>query len=244
MSDRPSTHAASRSGCRPRPAAFTAHPAPALVVTSADLLLAGSHGLDLPPARLEELRHQSRCTLAAAERARAPISCLGPGFVPDRPRLYPAAASDWVLTPLEDDPLHRNGRFPIPAKARRHLGRLHRARISFDDVLVAHEIPKDLAPSVLPVPAVGGAIELDPADLADLIVHPGPAPSTRRFAATAGNIAGAIGRLAGTAGKVVATAAVAPILTVGCLDPVIFGIQRIPGEPHAGVIYELVRWEW
>ena len=213
---------------------------------SAGLLVNERDRPELHPALVEELREQVRCTLAAADAARAPITCLGAGLVPERPRLHPGRSSDWVVTPLSDDPLHRNGRFPIPARQRRHLTRLHRAHVHMDDLVVAHEIPKALAPSVLPMPVGSAPVELDRDDLPALITHPGPAPSTVEFATRAGNIAGTVGRLAGVAGKGVAaaTAAATTRVALGRLDPVVFGIQRIPGHPHAGLIYELVRWEW
>lgn len=79
-------------------------------------------------------------------------------------------------------------------------------------------------------------MELDRHDLPALITHPGPAPSTVEFATRAGNIAGTVGRLAGVAGKGVAAASAAATTRValGRLDPVVFGIQRIPGRPMPG----------
>lgn len=214
--------------------------------TSTDLLVAGGRHLKLSPARLAEIDRQIGCTVAAAERARSPITCLGPTIVSPRPRLYAGPRTDWVLTPLEHDPLHRNGRFPIPREARRHLTRLNRAPIHFDDVLVAHEIPKDLAPSHLPVPVAEAPVDLAPTDLEDLILHPGAAHTTRaaseRAGALAGSLAGSLGRFAaGTARAAVMSAGgVAAVL----LDPVIFGIQRLPDQADAGIVYELVRWDW
>lgn len=175
---------------------------------STSLLVSSSQSFRVSPAHVDQLHNQGRCTLAAADSARAPITFLGIGAVPARPRIHFAPTSDWILTPLEDDPLYRTGRFPIPSKERRHLTRLNRRGVHMDALLVAHEIPKNLAPSTLPVSSSQseGPIEIDPALLPALITHPGPAPSTRRFAATAGQIAGAVGRVAGVAASVAAAA--------------------------------------
>ena len=234
--------------------------------SSTDLVVAQRRHLGMSSSRLAEIEMQSRCTLQAAERARAPITCLGPSIVSARPRLYPAATSDWVLTPLGHDPLYRNGRFPIPRDARRHLSRLRAAKIHFDEIVVAHEITKDLTQTNLPGPVADAPVDLTPDDLTGLILHPGAAHSTQAVGASAGALAGLVGRAAlrtcegisrgarvagrGAAATLETSAKVsAGIMAVAQtslrrLDPVIFGIERIEDAEGAGIVYELIRWDW
>jgi hypothetical protein len=199
-------------------------------------------------AGLERTRLEGRAStlVLQAERAGSPITYLGFGTMPEQPRLYPGTKTDWLLMRMDDDPLVQAGRFPIPREQRRHLERLTRSGIEMDELLVAHEVPESVTRKAAP-----GLARIGPSDvpvdlLPALIEHPGASESTKRFTARAGKVAEGAGKVAKGAAFAAGAVVAAPIALAAMMpvDPVIFGVRRVPGHRGAIQIYELVRWDW
>lgn len=245
----------------PRPFAPPLPPRPLPIVTGRGpdgrlALATPGSALGLADAERARLDRRADRAVERAERAGAPITYLGFTRPVDEPRLYPGEQIDWVLMQMQDDPLARDGRFPIPKAQRQQLSRLVQAGVEMDGLLVAHELPAAAVRSAVPAIARTGPQVLPREVLGRLIEHPGSAESTRRFTDRAGRLAegaGAITRKVGRgAGKVakgaaIATAAIAaaPFLVAGdLLDPVIFGVREVREHPDVVQLFELVRWEW
>jgi len=221
------------------------------------LVLAAPGGaVDLSPAERLRLDRRAVRLVEKAEGVGAPITYVGVGKVLERPRLYPGTPTDWVLMRLEDDPLYQQGRFPIPREQRQHLSRLATGGVEMDELLVAHEVPEAAVCRAAPGLARTGPQEISTELLATLVEHPGPADSTRRFTARAGKVAEGTGKIAKGAargaGQVLKGAAIAGgvvaasplLLAAALLDPVVFGVRRVPGRRDLAQIFELVRWDW
>lgn len=241
--------AVSASVARPAPPEARSLERATVAARDRQLVLATPGGPpDLGPALRRRLDGRSEALVRRAQDVGAPITYLGIGHMPERPRLYPGADTDWALVRLEDDPLFRRGDFPIPRTQRRHLERLVANGIEMDDLLVAHEVPASDVRSKLPALDRTGPQEIPVERLSSLIEHPGPAASTQEFTHRAGRIAEGTSKLAVGAFGAAAAAAIAPVALVAAvgagLDPVVFGVRRVPGHRHVVQIYELVRWDW
>jgi hypothetical protein len=187
-------------------------------------------------------------TTGVLDRARSvgvPIRPVGVGTMPTVPLLTTYQESPWVVCPLDDDPLFKSGKFPIPRARRRDLQRLSRAGVTMDELFVAHElVPETVAKSV-GTPAPGSVMPLTPHQVELVVDHPGPSRSTRRFTDTSGRIARAVSDGAIAAGSAAAVGAGAlALLPFAVIDPIIFGARRLPHDPQRAVVFELVRWDW
>lgn len=185
-------------------------------------------------------------TLEVARNAGAPISVIGVGTTPEQPQLCAYDSAKWVLCRLEHDPLFQSGAFPIPRAQSRQLAKLNKAGVDMDLLFVAHELPADTPPSLLPSQSGSRPVPVSPSLLPELIRHPGPAVSTKRATERAGRFASSViscGRAIGIAAGAAVSAAGAGVGGLLC-DPIIFGAQQIAGSGNVAVIYELVRWDW
>lgn len=76
------------------------------------------------------------------------VTPLGIAELPNKP-VYLARpeteAWDWIVLRLADDPVFRAGELAIPRDVRRHLAELERRGATFDELLVAHEVPRGSA---------------------------------------------------------------------------------------------------
>lgn len=211
------------------------------------LVLASTSGpVQLAPLERIRLEGRASALVLDAERAGSPITYLGFGTMPEQPRLYPGTKTDWLLMQIDDDPLVQAGRFPIPREQRRHLVRLTRSGIEMDELLVAHEVPEAVTRKAAPTLARIGPSDVPVELLPALVEHPGATESTKRFTARAGKLAEGAGKVAKGAAFAACAVAAAPIALAAMMpvDPVIFGVRRVPGQRSVVQIYELVRWEW
>jgi len=164
------------------------------------------------------------------------VAPLGVAALPTGPVLLrqpPAAAFDWVVLPLEDDPLYRAGQLAIPRAQRRHLARLDRDGVTFDELLIGHEVPKALTAKL----AAGGPVKPE-----EVIV---PTPSRSAEAALAALDTGV--RAGGLALAAVALAPLALLALPAALvaDPVLLGAITADGTRKAGTpaaLFLLARW--
>lgn len=70
---------------------------------------------------------------------------LGVAPLPKGPVMFtmaPPAEWDWAVLRLEEDPLYHRGELAMPREVRQKLARLDDAGVRFDDLLIAHEVPK------------------------------------------------------------------------------------------------------
>ena len=69
--------------------------------------------------------------------------CFHPLF--DHIRLVEAPGPDWLIFPMQQDPIYQSGRFPTPRGVFQHLKSVDRAGAHFDSLYIAHEVPKAVA---------------------------------------------------------------------------------------------------
>lgn len=189
--------------------------------------------LDEVAARLEDIR----------DRAGDLLEPLGIASLPAQPLLLrqPRTADfDWVVLPLLDDPLFKRGELDIPPQERRRLRLLEERGVEFDELLIAHEVPKR---------AIAAPEHLtDPVLLEKVLRPPGLKPDRRsgrvlrRFLEI-----GALGSGAAVAGAALITVGGVAVAaaTLVAADPVLIGAitpdgTAAPGTPAA--LFVLARW--
>jgi hypothetical protein len=201
----------------------------------------------LPPARKDkaptELLLDRAWTDVLAPCHRQGISGVRPlGFHPlfNHIRLIEAPQSDWLIFPMERDPIYRQGEFPVPRKVLEHLREVDGSGASFDALYIAHELPKDLIKQGDETAVLKAIAPAPPRDVVEL--------SAKLGRISVGTLLGAfsipwmeVAKAGLSLGAVVATV---PLLL---LDPVIFGAitPRRPtrvGDPS--FFFLLASWEW
>lgn len=173
----------------------------------------------------------------------------------DRPVAVRSKKSDWVVMPLEHDPLWQQGRYPMPERNRRELAGILQLR-DFAGTYTAHELPE------------GGYERLrsDPRALPELVA-PETNPELKRLSHSLDAVDRRRQRLAElgkSAAPFVAGAGIAlvPLLVMGTVavasvaaaplalaDPIIFGVVQDPpdGGLHPGrpaAFIALTAWHW
>lgn len=112
----------------------------------------------------------NREVILPSKKADVEIKTLGFHKVFDHLVLIERASSDWVIMPVNRDPLYQN-RFPVPRVILERLTQVSEAGIDFDCLYTAHEIPPGLLEngsetdlrSVLTPPSLGEAEALSEA---------------------------------------------------------------------------------
>ena len=181
-------------------------------------------------ARQAELVHR----LARINRLDLPLLGRAPLF--DGVKLIANTRPAWALYNLSQDPVYKQGRFPLPARDLRRLQRINKAGIHFEALAVAHELPATFRP---------GYDKLDPC-----LFIPAPPANATRLAAGLGTLAdGMLSTCLAVMGKPLtfmapAAAAVAAVL----LDPILMGaVVPLGVDPQEGVPalwYLLAAWRW
>ena len=196
-------------------------------------------------SRVATLEREAPYFIGLAKTADVDIEYLGIAPLPDGPRIFSGAASDWVLAPATAEDAHY-----IPRAQRRSLERLQESGLHMPTIFVAHEIPKGNLAQIVnsPVGTTAGV----PGVVARRAVGPIPPPAStvemaKRLSERAHQVFSALGKAVPMIGAIVA----APFLLAGAvasatLDPIIFGVipatSTDPGEPAAW--YVLARWDW
>jgi hypothetical protein len=169
----------------------------------------------------------------AALRCKAGDEVVPLGVVPfpSGPLYYRGAVAtsyDWVLVRLADDPLYRARELSIPAPVRRKLERLHTAGADFDDLLIAHEVPRGAIGSAQPkADDVAAAIRKAPVR---------PSSAAKLLGSTTRGL---------TAGIAAPFVALGTALSSIAADPVLIGVIAIGGEAKPGepvAVFEIARW--
>ena len=86
-------------------------------------------------ARLTALERAAGVSLAPLGLAPLP----GKSIYLSRPE---TEAWDWIVLRLQDDPVFRAGELAIPRSVKDHLTMLERSGARFDELLIAHEVPR------------------------------------------------------------------------------------------------------
>jgi len=177
-----------------------------------------------------------RCTtslttrvLALSNLAGAELRPVGIAPLPAKAMTFAQPAGspwDWLILRLECDPLFASGELEIPKAQRAKLRRLDAIGVTFDELLIAHEVTKGRANSA----KLEGSAELK------ALLSSGPSPEIRRL----DNLA----RLVTTASRVAASAPLAALAAVAA-DPVLIGALTVDGTPSPGTLaafFEIARW--
>ena len=171
-------------------------------------------------------------------RAGELLTPLGVAEVPRTPQVFaqpPGTPYDWLVLRLGDDPAFMEGALAIPRAQRRALRELDRRGVVFDELLIAHEIPRSASPGQR-YPSAGQVRELlaPPGDA----LRPGPAapalPALKALSALADGLLAA-----GTAVREVA----APLFSAA--DPVLVGaiIASPRRDRPVAAFFEVARWD-
>lgn len=202
-----------------------------------------------PGAALPALREAVATSLAerACRQVLAPCRRRGLagveplGFLPlfEEIRLVEGRNCDWLVFPMEADPLYKSGRFPVPRRTLRHLRAVDAAEASFDALYIAHELPKGLIRQGDEVAVWRALAPPPPKALVEL--------SARLGRASLGALLAAFGApfVAGGGLALGAAVAAAPALTV--LDPIILGAVGARRPAQAGdpaYFFLLAAWRW
>ena len=196
-------------------------------------------------SRVATLEREAPYLVGLAKTADVDIEYLGIAPLPNGPRMFSGASSDWVLGPATAEDAHY-----IPRAQRRTLERLQESGVHMPVIFVAHEIPKGNLAQIVNSP-VGTTADVSGV-VARKAVGPVPPPAStveigERLSERAHQVFSALGKAVPMIGAIVA----APFLLAGAvasatLDPIIFGVipatSTDPGEPAAW--YVLARWDW
>ncbi len=161
------------------------------------------------------------------------LRLLGMAPLPDEPVLLEAPAGRWdlVLMRLADDPQYVAGQLGIPARQQAFLRSLDKRGVVFDELLIAHEVPR-------------GAVKapLTKSSGRDVVAR----QSTRHVVdlqATVGRIL-TVGKLAAI-GTLALAAVPLAVLSLDS-DPILIGALTQGGSLQPGtpaVYFEVIRWK-
>ncbi len=155
------------------------------------------------------------------------VSPLGVAALPDKPVYLErpeTEAWDWIVLRLRDDPVFRAGELAIPRPVRAHLAELDRRGARFDELLIAHEVPRGSV----------AAVERKPGWESELLTS----VSKARVERSAGRLDRALGVVTGAVAGIGAAAA-----GIGS-DPVLIGTIRVSDDKagrHAWFV--LAAWD-
>ncbi len=167
----------------------------------------------------------------------------------EQPRLVIDRGLPWMVTPLESDPYRTGGGgYPFPAQVSAQLERISAGGARFHRIAIAHELDPagSVAKLISEIPPAGLVIT---SKTATECLGKTPEPHKPQQLASAMDKAA---RTLMRAAKVGATAVLAvPVAAAGLLggglDPIVFGVIGIDGQPSKGepaIYYPLAAWTW
>ena len=185
-------------------------------------------------SRVATLEREAPYLVGLAKTADVDIEYLGIAPLPNGPRMFSGASSDWVLGPATAEDAHY-----IPRAQRRTLERLQESGVHLPAIFVAHEIPKGNLAQIVNSP-VGTTADVSGV-VARKAVGPVPPPAStveigERLSERAYQVFSALGKAVPMIGAIVA----APFLLAGAVasatfDPIIFGV--IPATSTLSLIH-------
>lgn len=183
-----------------------------------------------------DLKNQPLSTrvLHLADLAGDDLKPLGIAALPDRPVVMssPTAKWDLVLLRLVDDPMFERGQLGIPRRQREHLRVLDKRGVSFDDLLIAHEVPKASLAASPEIQSARAAVERESTRHAD------------DLAATVGGIS-KVGRGVAIGALTLTALPLALLAPFTLADPILIGALTTDGSPTPGALaayFEIIRW--
>jgi len=189
--------------------------------------------LNAPPVLAAQTRPEL-ATVDACLRWRhpdLPAPLIGPWS--EEPLLVPDHGDIWVLTPVERDPMARDGRTVLPRLARKRLANLVNRGVDFPRLAIAHQLdPDGPVATLLPVLEHGPRLCTD--EVARTVAGPLPPPAQTARAVRA------VERVLRQSERIVAAAA--DVL----LDPIVFGVVGTSEFTHGQTClwYPLAAWRW
>jgi hypothetical protein len=174
-------------------------------------------------------------TLILTQTQHLPVRYIGTMPLTTGQQIYPGQQYDWALMSAHNDPLMQDkDGYPMPKRVINVLNRIHRAGLEFDDIYIAHELPKGIVQPGQPVTAA--------------MLMPPPSRRMVQLSNRLGNLSSALWSVAAfplfALGKVAEAAAT---VSVG-LDPIVMGVvvgknrPVQPGEPAAW--FYLTHWAY
>lgn len=169
-----------------------------------------------------------------ARRAGPLVRPMGLVRIPAGPVGLRISSGDWVVAPAEDDPHLQSRQFVMPQEVIERLEALESAKVLFDRLYVAHEVPAATLRH-----SSKGAVTLDQKALGEVIPAPSPHPKTLSTLGVCTRIteATALALLLPLAALAMAPAAAAGAAAV--LDPALLGAVTASGRAEPG---ELAAW--
>jgi hypothetical protein len=161
----------------------------------------------------------------------------------ERQRLVLSRGEPWIVGPLEIDPyLTKAGGYPFPDGVAARLHRISQDGARFHRIAIAHEAdPKGRVAELLP--AVGShGLPVSQKQVRDYL---GKTPAAQKPRALAESMDNALRKTAKGLG--VAAGAVGTALAAPMLDPIVFGVIGVSGQPASGapaIFYPLAAWVW
>jgi hypothetical protein len=167
------------------------------------------------------------CLQKLAGRVLVPI---GVAPLPDGPTLFaiPGSRWDWLILRLEDDPLFKRGELAIPPVQRSVLYSLDKAGVVFDELLIAHEVPRG---------SLKGGWDLPKPDVDEVLLEVSAAPVRR--------LEGWVKAMALCTNAIAALPLVVVAAVADAADPVLIGAITKGGMRNPGVLaayFEVIRW--
>jgi hypothetical protein len=161
----------------------------------------------------------------------------------ERHRLVLSKGEPWIVGPLEIDPyLTKEGGYPFPADVADQLRRISDGGARFHRIAIAHEVDATgPAAGSLPTPTAAG-VPLTAKETRALL---GKAPAAEHPKALAASMDKAIKKA--MRGLSNAASAAGAVLSAPLLDPIVFGVIGVSGQPGSGrpaLYYPLAAWVW
>lgn len=202
-------------------------------------------GENLPAVRVDATKEtllvkaQEDVLVPCRRRGLTGVRPLGFHTLFDHILLVEANGSDWLVFPMEKDPIYLSRKFPMPSHVRDSLKSVDRAGAHFDAIYIAHELPKGVARTGNEAEILKIIAPPPPKDVAQLSANLGRA--------SLGLLFGAFAAIEGAAVTGLALGTIAAAASLFILDPVILGAVASdesagPGDP--AVFFFLTSWEW
>lgn len=161
----------------------------------------------------------------------------------ERHRLLVSKGEPWIVGPLEIDPyLTKEGGYPFPEGVVAQLRQISDGGARFHRIAIAHEVDvKGPAVNLLPKLTERGM----PLTATEAQACLGKAPAAERPKALAASMDKAIRKT--VRGLANAASAAGAVLTAPLLDPIVFGVIGVTGQPSTdqpALYYPLAAWVW
>lgn len=203
----------------------------------------------------EILSPQSKTAIKIASSDNLPLRYFANAPLFDGHRLYQTDSDDWVLMPIEDDPLFQyfKDKLYVPEKNIAEIEAVTNAGIDFDRIYIAHELPDNAdfkdgrvsARSIAPAPSIIAQRQANQLNQQTNTLW----KRTSQTVETMSKMVAGIATIAvGTAVAVVAAPATLTLGLAAGLDPILFGVNLTPDFTNEGQQigewFYITHWFW